>query len=118
MTFATTAVRLLLLAGALALTACDDPQGVGLLCVLAEPATVDQSVADTQSLDCQARICLQLEASQPALCTAGCGDIGATCDPESSAECPSVFRCEVPFVTGPLKDRRLCVCEAYFDAIH
>ena len=102
----------------LGLVGCSDPQSVGLPCVIQHPPQQGQQVAETPALDCQARICVQLSTSQPALCTAECGEIGEGCTPESNALCEGgEFRCQVPFLVGPFAGRHLCVCEAFYQEI-
>jgi hypothetical protein len=107
---------LLVLAFVLVTSACDDPQSVGNLCVLAHPSVGSAQVIETPALDCSAKMCLQMAETQPALCTADCGSVGDACTPESTADCEGGrFRCEVPFLVGPFAGRKLCVCGAYFD---
>jgi hypothetical protein len=101
-----------LLAAFLALAACEDTRSVGLPCVLAHPPRDGESVIESPSLDCAARLCLQQTAQAPAMCTAECGAVGEACTPESDALCAGNFVCAVPFVVGAFAGRKLCVCDA------
>jgi hypothetical protein len=91
---------------------CEDPRSVGLPCVLEHPPRADQSVIESPSLDCDARLCLQVSAQTPAMCTAECETVGEACTPASTALCAGGFRCAVPFDVGAFAGRKLCVCGA------
>ena len=99
-------------------TGCAEDDGVGYLCALEEPAQGSELVIERPSVDCRSRICLQLEASQPALCTAACRVVGDPCTPSVAEHCPGEFRCRVPFEVGHFADQPLCVCQRYFEGIH
>ena len=103
---------LCLLAAFLTLAACEDTRSVGLPCVLEHPARDSESVIESPSLDCSAKLCLQQTAQAPAMCTAGCDEVGQACTPESAALCTGTFVCAVPFVVGAFAGRKLCVCDA------
>ena len=103
---------LCLLVAFLTLAACEDARSIGLPCVLEHPPRGSESVIESPALDCAARLCVQQTAQAPAMCTAGCSEVGQECTPESDALCTGSFLCEVPFVVGPFAGRKLCVCDA------
>jgi hypothetical protein len=100
-----------------ALGACAGDGSVGRPCVITKPPTGSQSVIETPSLDCDSRLCLQLQVDQPAMCTAECGEVGEACTAVDGSLCPGDFRCEIPFVVGPFAGRTLCVCEPFYSAV-
>ena len=103
---------LLLALGLLVSLGCEDPRSVGLPCVLEHPPRAGESVIESPSLDCDARLCLQQSAQEPAMCTAGCDTVGEACTPASTALCAGGFRCAVPFDVGAFAGQKLCVCDA------